>query len=330
MADSPGHGPQTYRVTIPESAAGQRLDRTLAALLPGFSRSRLQALIVAGALRSGNEAATDPAEKVRPGDTYDLDIPPPEPATPEPQGLPLDIVFEDAHLLVVNKPAGMVVHPAAGNPDGTLVNALLAHCGPSLQGIGGVARPGIVHRIDKDTSGLLVAAKTEAAHSGLAEQFAAHSTDRAYTALVRGCPRPAGGTVTGNIGRNLTNRKKMAVVSRGGKHAVTHYTVIERFGPPDRPLAALIDCRLETGRTHQIRVHMASIGYPLLGDPLYARAMKESAHAGLKAAVAGFGRQALHARRLGFAHPVTGAALCFEAKLPEDFVALLSFMREYS
>ena len=239
------------------------------------------------------------------------------------QAIPLVIVHEDADLLVVDKPAGLVVHPAAGNLDGTLVNALLHHCAGQLSGIGGVARPGIVHRIDKDTSGLLVVAKTDRAHEGLSAQFAAHSIARTYRALVGGCPVPASGTVSGHIGRSDANRKKMAMVGEHrGKHAVTHYSVLEKLGP-----AALVECRLETGRTHQVRVHMASIGHALLGDPLYGRDPKP-----LRGILQnlGFRRQALHAASLGFIHPASGAALAFSSPLPPDFSALLEELRDNS
>lgn len=237
------------------------------------------------------------------------------------------MVFEDAHLIVIDKPAGMVVHPAAGNADGTLVNALLNHCGPSLSGIGGVRRPGIVHRIDKDTSGLLVAAKTDAAHQGLMALFARHDIERVYTAVVWGHPSPRKGTITGNIGRSTANRQKMAVVSSGGKEAITHYCVIE-------PLAAntsLVQCQLETGRTHQIRVHMATQGHPLVGDPVYGRS-RAVGRRGLSDVqsniLKNFKRQALHAGTLGFVHPVTGKALHFESPLPEDMNRLVAALRK--
>ncbi|KEY97345.1 hypothetical protein AI27_19580, partial [Sphingomonas sp. BHC-A] len=233
------------------------------------------------------------------------------------QDIPLAIVHEDADLIVIDKPAGLVVHPAAGNLDGTLVNALLHHCQGRLSGIGGVARPGIVHRIDKDTSGLLVVAKSDRAHEGLAQQFKAHSIDRLYAAIVYGVPQPAAGTVDSWIGRSDADRKKMAVHREGrGKHAVTHYRTMERLRG-----AAMVECRLETGRTHQVRVHMAHLGHPLIGDPVYGRERK-----GFKSILEtlGFNRQALHAKRLGFIHPVTGEALSFDSKLPADMQELLS------
>jgi 23S rRNA pseudouridine1911/1915/1917 synthase len=256
----------------------------------------------------------DPAVKAVPGGVYEVRVPEPRPAHNAPQDIALDIVFEDEHLLVVDKPAGMVVHPAAGNFDGTLVNALLHHCAGRLSGIGGVARPGIVHRIDKDTSGLLVVAKTDVAHEGLAAQFARHDLHRAYLAIVAGVPSPSSGIVDAPLARSTANRKKMAIVSEGrGKRAVTHYRLI-------RPLrdAALVECRLETGRTHQVRVHMASIGHALLGDPVYGR--PRPAHRKLKRL--GFHRQALHAAELGFKHPVSKENLSFKSPLPSDIQEL--------
>lgn len=267
----------------------------------------------------------DAARKVKPGDRFTVRIPPPVAATPLPQSIVLDIVYEDESLIVVNKRAGLVVHPAAGNPDRTLVNALLAHCGESLRGIGGVARPGIVHRLDKDTSGLLVAAKTETAHTHLARQFAAHTIERRYDALVWGVPKPPSGTIVGDIGRSPHNRKKMAVVKRGGRAAETGYVTIATFGA----LAAHVQCRLKTGRTHQIRVHMAARGHPLIGDPVYGSGRKAPGRTDpvLAKALSAFGRQALHAAVLGFAHPVTGKALRFERDPPDDFTALVQQLR---
>jgi len=301
------------QAVMPPESAGWRLDRALAAALPTLSRERLKTLISAGNVTRDRTAVRDPASKVQPGDAFTVAVPDPRPATNEAQAIPLVIAFEDEHLIVVDKPAGLVVHPACGNLDGTLVNALLHHCQGSLSGIGGVERPGIVHRIDKDTSGLMVAAKTDRAHTGLARQFADHSIDRRYKAIVKGVPRPASGRIEGNLGRSSTNRKKMAVVGPSqGKHAVTHYRTIE----PLRD-AALVECRLETGRTHQVRVHMASIGHPLIGDQVYGRG-----HPGLP----DFRRQALHAARLGFIHPVTSAALAFESEMPEDMQLLFSHL----
>jgi 23S rRNA pseudouridine1911/1915/1917 synthase len=307
------------RYRIESAEGGRRIDRVAADALPEISRSRIQALIADGRLvpEAGGEPIRDAAYRVRPGQAFVLTVPPAAPAKPEAQDLPLAVLYEDAALIVIDKPAGLVIHPAPGNPDRTLVNALLAHCGDSLLGVGGVRRPGIVHRLDKDTSGVLVAAKTEAAHAGLADQFARHSVERAYVAFVLGAPRAAEGMVEGAIGRATTDRKKMAVVSRGGKKALTRYRVQCRYGDPSEPAAAKVECRLETGRTHQIRVHMAHIGHPLIGDPLYGRRVRR----GLAERVpilATFPRQALHAGVLGFDHPVSGQRLRFESALPED------------
>ena len=252
-------GIQTIDVRLGPVHAGWRLDRALAAAVPTLSRERLKTLIRSGAVKSGGKAVRDPATKVSGEEALRVAVPEPTPAHNEAQDIPLKIVFEDQHLLVVDKAAGLVVHPAAGNFDGTLVNALLHHCGGSLSGIGGVARPGIVHRIDKDTSGLLVVAKTDVAHEGLARQFAAHSIDRRYLAIVNGVPQAAQGTVDAPLARSSANRKKIAVVDDGrGKRAVTRWKRLEVLRD-----AALVECRLETGRTHQVRVHMASIGHPL-------------------------------------------------------------------
>lgn len=302
---------------IGADAEGWRLDRALASALPTLSRERIKSLISSGQVRRGDGALLrDPAVRARAGESFAVEVPEPRPAHNEAQDLGLPVVFEDDHLIVIDKPAGMVVHPAAGNPDGTLVNALLHHCAGRLSGIGGVARPGIVHRIDKDTSGLLVAAKTDRAHEGLARQFAAHSIDRGYKAIVAGLPK-AEGTVDANLARSDANRKKVAIVAEGrGKRAVTHYRL-------ERPLrgAALVECRLETGRTHQVRVHMASIGHPLLGDPVYGRTRPEHRET-LKRL--GFERQALHAARLGFIHPVDSRSLSFDSRMPDDMQELLS------
>lgn len=304
---------ETHALKIPADQAGERLDKALTALLPELSRARLQALLAEGQVADGaGQPVTEAKRKVRAGEGYTVTIPPPVPATPEGQAIPLDVVYEDDDLIVIDKPQGLVVHPAAGNADGTLVNALLAHCKGSLSGIGGVERPGIVHRLDKDTSGLMVAAKHDIAHRGLARQFEDHSIDRAYRALVWGVPRPAAGEITGAIGRDPRNRKKMAVRPDGsGKWAKTFYTVLERFG--DR--AALVECRLATGRTHQIRVHMASIGHPVIGDPLYGgrRARVSGLPPELKTPLSNCKNQALHASILGFTHPVTGERLSFSS-----------------
>ena len=306
--------------TIPEIAAGLRIDAGLAQAEPDLSRERIKALILEGAVRLDGKIANRPSVKLVAGMAYAIAMPRAQPLDAEAQAIALDIAYEDEHLLVVDKPAGLVVHPAAGHADGTLVNALLHHCAGQLSGIGGVARPGIVHRIDKDTSGLLVVAKTDAAHLGLAAQFAEHAINRRYVAIVQGRPNPASGTVRGNIGRSDHDRKKMALVGEGrGKHAVTHFTTEERLGDATR-----IECRLETGRTHQVRVHMASIGHELLGDPLYSRPPKPMREL-LKAA--GFQRQALHAQRLGFIHPVTGSECDFFSPIPADMAELLDKLR---
>ncbi len=304
-------------VTVPAAMAGWRIDRALAVLVPTLSRERVKALIGAGHV-AGAAAAhhRDPARKVAAGDTLTIVVPPAVAADAAPQDIPLAIVFEDDHLLVVDKPAGLVVHPAAGNLDGTMVNALLHHCAGRLSGIGGVARPGIVHRIDKDTSGLLVVAKTDPAHEALSRQFAAHSVERVYVAVVAGTPVPAAGTVTGALARSSANRQKMAIVDDGrGKHAVTHYRTVTALVN-----ATKVECRLETGRTHQIRVHMASIGHSLLGDPVYGRT-PAAVRDVLKSA--GFARQALHAATLGFVHPVTQEKLSFQSPVPADITDLI-------
>jgi 23S rRNA pseudouridine1911/1915/1917 synthase len=311
-------GESTIQATVATDAAGWRLDRALAAALPALSRERVKALIGGGRV-TGPEGGLvrDPAARAVPGGAYRLVVPEPEPAHNRAQDIALDIVFEDDHLLVVDKPAGMVVHPAAGNPDGTLVNALLHHCAGRLSGIGGVARPGIVHRIDKLTSGLLVVAKTDVAHEGLSAQFAKHSIHRLYMAVVAGLPSPLEGKVDAPLARSSANRQKMAIVEENrGKRAVTHYRML-------RPLheSALVECRLETGRTHQVRVHMASIGHALLGDPVYGRS--RPAHRELLKRLK-FERQALHAAELGFIHPVTGESLSFKSAVPSDMQELLS------
>jgi len=305
-------------------AAGERLDRVLAAQFADLSRARLQALIAEGRLSFDGQVITDGKHKARPG-LYSLLVPAPVSAKPEPQDIPLEIFYEDEHLIVVNKPAGMAAHPAPGTPDGTLVNALLHHCGATLSGIGGVLRPGIVHRLDKDTSGVLVAAKNDITHRALSELFSRHDIDRAYAAVVRGAPRYMKGTVNTRIGRSHHDRKKMAVLRGGGREAITHYEVDEAFGDT-KPLAALLTCKLETGRTHQIRVHMAHLGCPCLGDPVYGSgAPHRDVQAILKEL--GFTRQALHAAVLGFVHPVTGKKLRFRAQLPDDMAALIESLR---
>ena len=310
-------GIQTIDVRLDAAHAGWRLDRALADVVPTLSRERLKALIRSGALEP---PVRDPALKVKGDEAFTLAVPEPEPAHNVPQDIPLDIVFEDDHLLVLDKPAGLVVHPAAGNREGTLVNALLHHCAGRLSGIGGVARPGIVHRIDKDTSGLLVVAKTDVAHEGLARQFAAHSIDRRYLAIVNGAPRLAAGTVDAPLARSNADRKKIAIQPEGrGKRAVTHWRLLEPLED-----AALVECRLETGRTHQVRVHMASLGHALLGDPAYGGG--SARHRKLLNEL-GFHRQALHAAELGFVHPVTKGRLSFSSPLPSDMQQLFNELR---
>ena len=308
-------GKSNISVILPADAAGQRLDRALADAAPSLSRERLKALMLDGAVTVAGRRPT-PSLRVVGGEEVLVTVPKATPATAEAQRIPLNIVYEDADLIVVDKPAGLVVHPAAGNPDGTLVNALLHHCAGQLSGIGAVARPGIVHRIDKDTSGLLVVAKTDLAHEGLARQFAAHSIGRRYLAVVAGRPSPPAGRIEGAIGRHPVHRKKMDIVPPGkGKPAVTHYRTLQ-------PLknAALVECRLETGRTHQVRVHMASSEHPLLGDPLYGRT--RAAHRDVLKSL-GFGRQALHARSLQLVHPRTQENLAFESPVPSDIQELI-------
>ncbi len=306
--------------------AGQRLDKFLAERIGALSRSRVKGLILQGFLRCQTEAVVDPAALVRAGAVYTLLPPAAAPATPLAQALDLDILFEDDALLVLNKPAGLVVHPAPGNPDHTLVNALIAHCGAGLTGIGGERRPGIVHRLDKDTSGLMVVAKTELALTRLSAGFAARDIGRAYQALCWGAPAPAAGTIEGAIGRDPRERKRMAVVSHNGRHATTHYQTLTKFGLG----AALICCRLATGRTHQIRVHLASIGHPLIGDPVYLRRRPAAAQhlpAGVRDLALDFPRQALHAEILGFSHPMTAEMLEFQAPPPADFQLLLQALQ---
>lgn len=320
LAFADGAEGERLTVDLPADQAGQRLDKALAPLFPALSRARLQALIGEGRLSLDGQPVADASRKARTG-TYVLSVPPPAAAEPAPEAIPLTVLYEDQHLIVVDKPAGMAAHPAPGSWTGTLVNALLHHCGDSLSGVGGVARPGIVHRLDKDTSGVMVAAKSDAAHQGLSRLFSTHDIDRLYIALTRGAPSPAAATIETRIGRSPGDRKKMAVLRAGGREAITHYRVEAAFGPANKPLAARVACRLETGRTHQIRVHMASKGSPCLGDPVYgagqpATAVREMIRE------AGLSRQALHAAVLGFVHPITGEALRFETPLPADMAAL--------
>ena len=319
-------------IAVPPGAEGERLDRLLAASLPGRSRSFLKRLIEDGRLQRDDETGgtiVEPSYRVKPGDRYLLDIPEVADAEPEGEDIPLDVVFEDDDLIVIDKPAGLVVHPAPGNPTGTLVNALIAHCGDGLQGIGGVRRPGIVHRLDKDTSGLMVAAKTGPAHDGLTTQFSDRTVERAYAALVWGLPRPAAGTIDANIGRSRRDRKKMSVRHDGGKPARTNYQVETVFLGG---AASLLDCRLDTGRTHQIRVHLTHEGHPVIGDPVYGggatRTRVASVGDDAAALIARLDRQALHAKLLGFVHPVTGETLRFESEIPAEIGQIVRILDE--
>ena len=324
---------------------GTRLDKFLSGRMPEMSRSRLQALITQGCVTSGGIAILDANNKVKAGQEFELTIPEIAPSHMIAQDIALDVVYEDEHLLVINKPAGLTVHPAPGHPDMTLVNALLAHCGDTLSGIGGVARPGIVHRIDKETSGLLVVAKHDIAHLHLSAQLADHSMQRTYIALIWGAPKTPRGTITGNIGRSISNRQKMAVVKSGGKPAVTNYKVVTSYegrgsskknnsplAPRPSPLISLVECKLETGRTHQIRVHFTHIGHPLVGDPVYGQTTSSRLHGGnfkplsekTRAALLAFNRQALHAKELVLIHPHTNKEMRFECELPEDMQSLIT------
>lgn len=307
---------ESFTVRTASHDAGERLDRLLAGGVPELSRSRIKSLILAGQVGLGGATITDPSYRVKPGESFVISVPQPVPAEPRGQDIALTVVHEDDALIVIDKAAGMVVHPAPGNPDQTLVNALIHHCGASLSGIGGVMRPGIVHRLDKETSGLMVAAKTDAAHHSLSGQFATRTLSRVYLALVRGLPNPRHGVIRGNIGRSPSNRKKMAVLDEkraGGRAAVTHYRVLQTFEGP----TSLLECRLETGRTHQIRVHLTHRGHPLIGDKLYGGARTPP-----------FARQALHAYKLAFDHPDGGARMSFEIALPEDMRALIDGLTE--
>jgi 23S rRNA pseudouridine1911/1915/1917 synthase len=329
---------ELHEILTGPADAGERLDRTLVARLPGLSRSRLQALIGAGAVTRNSVSVLDAGLRVKAGEAYAVRVPPPEPAEPEPQAMALAIAYEDRPLVVVDKPKGLAVHPGPGHASGTLVNALIAHCGTSLSGIGGVLRPGIVHRLDKDTTGLLVVAKSDRAHQGLSEQFAAHGTDgrlrRGYRAIAWGAPERPRGTIEAALARSTANRTKIAVVraeSASGRRAVTHYETLERFGPAGKPIASLLRLVLETGRTHQVRVHLAHIGHPLLGDATYGAGHKASArklNAEAQQALAAMGRQALHAAELTFVHPISGKRVELESPLPPDMAILASALRK--
>jgi 23S rRNA pseudouridine1911/1915/1917 synthase len=322
----------TETVTVPE-AGGGRLDRVLATQVPALSRSRLKALILAGQVTVEARTVRDPAAAVNSGDIITVTLPEPEPAKPAAEAIPLDIVYEDDALIVLDKPAGLVVHPAAGHASGTLVNALIAHCGDSLSGIGGVKRPGIVHRLDKDTTGLMVVAKNDRAHRRLSNQFADKREgpiERDYLALVWGAPERPRGTIDAPLDRHPHAREKRAV-RQGGREAVTHWEVVERYNGADgKPVASLLACRLETGRTHQIRVHLAHIGHPVMGDETYATGFRTKVSRlspAAQQALAALGRQALHAEHLAFEHPVSGEILDFRAELPGDMARLRDALR---
>jgi 23S rRNA pseudouridine1911/1915/1917 synthase len=313
----------SFSTVADPAARGQRVDRFLADAIGTLSRSRVKTLIERGLARRNGRVITEPAEPVQPGATYRLDVPPPQCATPQPQHIAFTALYEDRDLIVLDKPAGLVVHPAPGNEDGTLVNAILAHCGHQLTGVGGERRPGIVHRLDKETSGLMVVAKTQLANDRLTAAFAARDLDRAYLALVWGLPEPPAGEIQGNIGRDPRDRKRMAVLPRGGKPALTRYRMLRAW----HMAVALEECRLATGRTHQIRVHLASRGNPVIGDPLYLRRVPAVARAlpePTRRKLLDFPRQALHAARLGFAHPRTGEALAFASEPPPDMSELIA------
>ena len=309
-------------VTFDDSASGERLDRALATALPTLTRSRGKALIEGRRVTlADGRTIEEPSRKVKTGDCFVVDVPEPEPAVPLPQARALDILYEDSDLLVLDKPAGLVVHPAPGNPDHTLVNALLAHCGDSLSGIGGVRRPGIVHRLDKNTSGVMVVAKNDRTHQGLSRLFAAHDLTRIYQALVWGEPKQPSGTIEAAIGRHPVDRKRMTVRKTSGRPAVTEYWLEKRFGPPLHAQASLVGAKLGTGRTHQVRVHLAHIGCPVVGDPVYGRKLRNNA---VPEALKAFPRQALHAARLEFRHPGTHKVMRFATELPQDFQKLVA------
>ena len=315
---------------VADADAGKRLDAWLAGAIADLGRNRAKRLIVGGQVAIGGRTIVEPKRPVKPGETIVVDVPPAEPLAVEGEAIALDVVYEDDALIVIDKPAGLVVHPAAGNQTGTLVNALIAHCGASLSGIGGVARPGIVHRLDKDTTGLMVVAKTDRAHRKLAAQFADHgrtgALERGYLALVWGSPARPQGTINARLGRSTRNREKIEVKHTGGREAITHYRVAERYGPKAHSVAALVECQLETGRTHQIRVHMAEIGNPVIGDRAYASGFATKVSLlpePARSLATGFHRQALHAWLLGFEHPDTGEEMRFERQPPADMQALI-------
>jgi 23S rRNA pseudouridine1911/1915/1917 synthase len=313
---------QISTVTTTPDDAGQRLDRVLAGHLKALSRARLQALLEAGMVTRDGTLITEASRRVKPGQTFVVRVPPPRPATPAAEAIGLDVLFEDEHLLVLDKPAGLVVHPAPGHAGGTLVNALLAHCAGGLSGIGGVARPGIVHRLDKDASGLMVVAKDDRTHVGLAGQFAVHSIERAYQALVWGVPAKTAGAIEAPIGRHPRERKRMAVVE-GGKRALTHYRLEAAIGSA----ASRMELRLSTGRTHQIRVHLGTLGLGIIGDPLYRPRRRPILSPALAERIRRFHRIALHARVLGFDHPITGEAVRLERPPPAEFDDIFEELR---
>ncbi len=306
--------PETFDITANADDAGLRLDKFLANRLPDFSRARLQALVTAGEIRRDGAQIADASARVKPGQRFSVNVPDAKPATPEPEAIPLDVLYEDEHLLVLDKPAGMVVHPAPGHSSGTLVHALLHHCEGSLSGIGGVQRPGIVHRLDKDVSGLMVVAKNDKAHIGLSAQFTVHRIDRAYEAITWGVPAEASGTVNAPIGRHPKDRKRMAVVANG-KRAVSHYHLLGAAGMT----ASRLEVRLETGRTHQIRVHLGTLGLGIIGDPIYRPRRLTNVNLKLKGDIVRLERILLHARVLGFDHPVLGKKMAFERPPPVVF-----------
>ncbi len=325
---------EPVEVVVDDSLAGGRLDAVLAKAHDALSRNRIKDLILTGAVTVDGRPVSEPKYRLKAGETIVLVAPPPEDPEPQPEDIPLDILYEDEHLIVINKPVGMVVHPAPGSPSGTLVNALIFHCGNSLKGIGGVKRPGIVHRLDKDTSGVMVAAKTEQAHKHLSEQFADHGRTgplhRAYIAYAWGATQSGMGTVEAPLGRDPGNRLKQAVL-KSGREAITHYAVEARYGGDGWDITR-IQCQLETGRTHQIRVHMAHIGHPLVSDLLYAPGYATKVNKlpeELGTIVRDLGRQALHAAELGFEHPATGEEMLFEADLPDDLQALDDVLQDY-
>lgn len=312
---------------VARSEAGTRLDKWLAGARTGTSRARLKALIQEGRVRADHQTITDPSYRVKPGQTFQVVVPDPAPPIPAAQPIPLAVVYEDDAVIVVDKPAGLVVHPAPGNPDKTLVNALIYHCGESLSGIGGVRRPGIVHRLDKDTSGLIIAAKTDAAHHALASDFSARRIERAYSALVWGVPAPKAGTIEGNIGRSPRNRRKMAVLTHGGREALTRFRVVEAFGES----LAHVECKLATGRTHQIRVHMAHAGHSVVGDVTYGRTPERklrSLPGAAAAAIRGCQNQLLHAAKLGIRHPGTGAVMRWTSPIPVEMQRVMTKLRK--